>query len=245
MDKSSDSHDEDDHSTTPPMEVGSNREAGVEAQEPEPDRDEEHIPFPHHPGYHAGPEETSPRRHSPAARSPSRTSAPSAGGYYGMEYHHGARPPPGYHHYPYPYHQPPHYLHHRRSPPPSTSRRSSAHAFPATPASSSAVNMTGRRRHSTGSAQKVSPKSAPTPTTTTPGSASTPTGATPSSKAQRGLRHFSIMVCKHVEEKRVTTYNQVADELVRQVVVEREQGNKPKGKFDEKNIRRRVYDAYV
>lgn len=244
MDKSSDSHEEVvDHSPTPPEEVGSNLEIDVQTQEHEQDHDEEHMHLSRHPRYH--PEETSPRRHSPAAASPSRTSAPSGGGYYGMEYHHGARPPPGYHHYQYHYHQPPHYHHHRRSPPPSTSRRSNAHAFPATPASNSAVNVTGRRRHSTGSAQKVSPKSAPTPTTTTPGSAGTPSGATPSSKAQRGLRHFSIMVCKHVEEKRVTTYNQVADELVRQVVVEREQGNKAKGKFDEKNIRRRVYDAYV
>ena len=52
------------------------------------------------------------------------------------------------------------------------------------------------------------------------------------------------MVCKHVEEKRITTYNQVADELVRQVIAERNE-EEPKGKFDEKNIRRRVYDAYV
>lgn len=55
-------------------------------------------------------------------------------------------------------------------------------------------------------------------------------------KAYKGLRHFSMMVCKKVEEKGTTTYNEVADELVQAVVQE----NQP---FDEKNIRRRVYDA--
>jgi transcription factor Dp len=48
-----------------------------------------------------------------------------------------------------------------------------------------------------------------------------------------------MMVCKKVEEKGTTTYNEVADELVRCVVESRDTGNK----FDEKNIRRRVYDA--
>jgi hypothetical protein len=72
-------------------------------------------------------------------------------------------------------------------------------------------------------------------------------GASPSSsaageKSSRGLRHFSMMVCKKVEEKGTTTYNEVADELVRQVVADRQRED-PAGKFDEKNIRRRVYDA--
>lgn len=33
-------------------------------------------------------------------------------------------------------------------------------------------------------------------------------------KANKGLRHFSMKVCKKVEEKGVTSYNEVADELV-------------------------------
>lgn len=33
----------------------------------------------------------------------------------------------------------------------------------------------------------------------------------------RGLRHFSMKVCKKVEEKGTTTYNEVADELVEEV----------------------------
>ena len=61
-------------------------------------------------------------------------------------------------------------------------------------------------------------------------------------KGYKGLRHFSMMVCKKVEEKGTTSYNEVADELVDSVVRERKQKN-PNGKYDEKNIRRRVYDA--
>lgn len=48
-----------------------------------------------------------------------------------------------------------------------------------------------------------------------------------------------MLVCKKVEEKGTTTYNEVADELVLQVMQE----NDKTKVFDEKNIRRRVYDA--
>jgi len=61
-------------------------------------------------------------------------------------------------------------------------------------------------------------------------------------KPYKGLRHFSMMVCKKVEEKGTTSYNEVADELVAHVIEERRKED-PNGKFDEKNIRRRVYDA--
>lgn len=54
--------------------------------------------------------------------------------------------------------------------------------------------------------------------------------------ADKGLRHFSAKVCAKVEDKGVTTYNEVADELVRDIGLEM-------GKCDHKNIRRRVYDA--
>ena len=49
-----------------------------------------------------------------------------------------------------------------------------------------------------------------------------------------------MMVCQKVQQMGTTTYNEVADELVKKVVEERE---KEGTKFDEKNIRRRVYDA--
>jgi hypothetical protein len=77
----------------------------------------------------------------------------------------------------------------------------------------------------------------------------------------RGLRHFSLRVCKKVEQKQTTTYNEVADELVLELMANRESddsdmdaqskdsnnkgngGRKSNISIDEKNIRRRVYDA--
>ncbi|EGD79259.1 hypothetical protein PTSG_09983 [Salpingoeca rosetta] len=57
----------------------------------------------------------------------------------------------------------------------------------------------------------------------------------------RGLKHFSTCVCQKVQEKGVTTYNEVADELVReqqsQAMADGDTTSEPK------NIRRRVYDA--
>lgn len=52
----------------------------------------------------------------------------------------------------------------------------------------------------------------------------------------KGLRLFSLAVCNKVREKERTTYNEVADELVKDY-------EDDEGKSDEKNIRRRVYDA--
>jgi hypothetical protein len=86
------------------------------------------------------------------------------------------------------------------------------------------------------------------------------------SEKNKGLRHFSMKVCKKVEEKGTTTYNEVADELVAEFAEMRrrdeaaaaaaaaadpaaaaaaEAGKKKRSKksYDEKNIRRRVYDA--
>lgn len=96
-------------------------------------------------------------------------------------------------------------------------------------------------------------------------------------KVGTGLRHFSMRVCKKVEEKVTTSYNEVADELVTEFIDQRRSeiaeaggdpdielpppkkkpksgdavkkappGYKPTGMakgYDEKNIRRRVYDA--
>jgi len=61
-------------------------------------------------------------------------------------------------------------------------------------------------------------------------------------KNNKGLRHFSMKVCNKVEEKTRTTYNEVADELVTEFVPS--DGISPLDQaYDEKNIRRRVYDA--
>lgn len=68
---------------------------------------------------------------------------------------------------------------------------------------------------------------------------SLPAPRTSKDKGYKGLRQFSMLVCKKVEEKGTTTYNEVADELVLQVIEEKHEH----GVIDEKNIRRRVYDA--
>ncbi|XP_037814875.1 transcription factor Dp [Lucilia sericata] len=58
-------------------------------------------------------------------------------------------------------------------------------------------------------------------------------------KAGKGLRHFSLKVCEKVKVKGTTTYNEVADELVAEEI----QNNSFDKNCDQKNIRRRVYDA--
>jgi transcription factor Dp-1 len=83
-----------------------------------------------------------------------------------------------------------------------------------------------------------------TPPTTTTTTTAGGLGNNTAEKAYKGLRHFSMMVCKKVEEKGTTTYNQVADELVLAVVEQRRSNLTPSASpYDEKNIRRRVYDA--
>ncbi|CAG9464614.1 unnamed protein product [Pedinophyceae sp. YPF-701] len=58
-----------------------------------------------------------------------------------------------------------------------------------------------------------------------------------SAKGGKGLRDFARKVCNVLVDKRTTTYNEVADELVKELTAE------PSSQFEEKNIRRRVYDA--
>ncbi|XP_028817834.1 transcription factor Dp-2 isoform X2 [Denticeps clupeoides] len=61
-------------------------------------------------------------------------------------------------------------------------------------------------------------------------------------KNGKGLRHFSMKVCEKVQKKGTTSYNEVADELVAEFT-------NPSNMmladavYDQKNIRRRVYDA--
>ncbi|XP_023745950.1 transcription factor-like protein DPB [Lactuca sativa] len=68
--------------------------------------------------------------------------------------------------------------------------------------------------------------------------------ATGGDKVGRGLRQFSMKVCEKVESKGRTTYNEVADELVAEFADPRNSDQPPdQQQYDEKNIRRRVYDA--
>ncbi|XP_048236285.1 transcription factor-like protein DPB isoform X2 [Ricinus communis] len=64
-------------------------------------------------------------------------------------------------------------------------------------------------------------------------------------KSGRGLRQFSMKVCEKVESKGTTTYNEVADELVAEFADPGNSVSSPdqQQQYDEKNIRRRVYDA--
>lgn len=63
-------------------------------------------------------------------------------------------------------------------------------------------------------------------------------------KGGRGLRQFSMKVCQKVESKGRTTYNEVADELVAEYANPNSALISPdQQQYDEKNIRRRVYDA--
>lgn len=75
-------------------------------------------------------------------------------------------------------------------------------------------------------------------------------------KGSKGLRHFSMKVCEKVQRKGTTSYNEVADELVAEFATPEAAGvPPPRGgggggsggpadqAYDQKNIRRRVYDA--
>lgn len=109
--------------------------------------------------------------------------------------------------------------------------------------------------------QPQTPISAPapapaTPTPTTKGKkkssksqSSNSNSATPSSssntpnRSSKGLRHFSSKVCEKVQQKQTTTYNEVANDLVSDYLENCRAAATKTTASDEKNIRRRVYDA--
>ncbi|XP_060098270.1 transcription factor Dp-2 isoform X2 [Heteronotia binoei] len=61
-------------------------------------------------------------------------------------------------------------------------------------------------------------------------------------KNGKGLRHFSMKVCEKVQRKGTTSYNEVADELVSEFT-NCNRHLATGSAYDQKNIRRRVYDA--
>ncbi|CAB1347482.1 unnamed protein product, partial [Coregonus sp. 'balchen'] len=61
-------------------------------------------------------------------------------------------------------------------------------------------------------------------------------------KNGKGLRHFSMKVCEKVQKKGATSYNAVADELVAEFT-HSTTVMATYSVYDQKNIRRRVYDA--
>lgn len=64
-----------------------------------------------------------------------------------------------------------------------------------------------------------------------------------SDKVGKGLRHFSMKVCEKVQKKGTTSYNEVADELVAEFTNPMTNSSIADQQYDQKNIRRRVYDA--
>ncbi|XP_068547584.1 transcription factor Dp-2 isoform X5 [Anas acuta] len=62
-------------------------------------------------------------------------------------------------------------------------------------------------------------------------------------KNGKGLRHFSMKVCEKVQRKGTTSYNEVADELVSEFTNSNSHLATDSQAYDQKNIRRRVYDA--
>ncbi|XP_077063795.1 transcription factor Dp-2 isoform X2 [Siphateles boraxobius] len=62
-------------------------------------------------------------------------------------------------------------------------------------------------------------------------------------KNGKGLRHFSMKVCEKVQKKGTTSYNEVADELVSEFTHASSLMPADSQAYDQKNIRRRVYDA--
>ncbi|XP_033227091.1 transcription factor Dp-1 [Belonocnema kinseyi] len=62
-------------------------------------------------------------------------------------------------------------------------------------------------------------------------------------KVGKGLRHFSMKVCEKVKKKGTTSYNEVADELVGEFTNPAHVNSLTDQQYDQKNIRRRVYDA--
>ena len=127
---------------------------------------------------------------------------------------------------------------------------------PSMPASPPSRNKRLKRSESTSSTSSNSPT--PPPASSSP-SLKPSDPATTQQRQQKGLRHFSLKVCEKVEQQGVTTYNNVADELVADLANEPFDedadaddadggggGGKKRGKrvaYDEKNVRRRVYDA--
>ncbi|CAF4715650.1 unnamed protein product, partial [Rotaria sp. Silwood1] len=65
-------------------------------------------------------------------------------------------------------------------------------------------------------------------------------------RLSKGLRYFSKKVCNKVQAKKITSYNEVATELVGEYTIEEKRNLQlPENElaYEQKNIRRRVYDA--
>uniref|UniRef100_A0A336MIX5 CSON000623 protein n=1 Tax=Culicoides sonorensis TaxID=179676 RepID=A0A336MIX5_CULSO len=103
---------------------------------------------------------------------------------------------------------------------------------------SSNTGNTGSLNNSNGDFSE--PKGTKRPASHAPATPSPAPRKRKSDKVGKGLRHFSMKVCEKVKQKGTTTYNEVADELVNE---ETHGSTNESAVYDQKNIRRRVYDA--
>lgn len=76
----------------------------------------------------------------------------------------------------------------------------------------------------------------------TPSTSPTAAAAAAGAANQTGLKHFTVRLCELIENRRCVTYNEIADALVKELQQEYKAGvlDVP---VEEKNVRRRVYDA--
>jgi hypothetical protein len=141
-------------------------------------------------------------------------------------------------------------LHKKRSRSYSTTSQSSTAVTPARSSTAAAATMSTNNNNNNNS--KSIPTTNATVTTNTNKHETPKAKKAKNGKAQpAGLRLFSMRVCEQVKAKRITTYREVADEVVKAEHARlQETGQRPKGvldekkkKDDDKNIRRRIYDA--
>ncbi|XP_023788927.1 transcription factor Dp-2 isoform X3 [Cyanistes caeruleus] len=110
------------------------------------------------------------------------------------------------------------------------------------------IISTPQRLTSSGSVLIGSPYN-PTPTMVTQTHITEASGWVPGKRSKKGdkngkgLRHFSMKVCEKVQRKGTTSYNEVADELVSEFTNSNSHLATDSQAYDQKNIRRRVYDA--
>ncbi|XP_032924595.1 transcription factor Dp-2 isoform X3 [Catharus ustulatus] len=110
------------------------------------------------------------------------------------------------------------------------------------------IISTPQRLTSSGSVLIGSPYS-PAPTMVTQTHITEAAGWVPGKRSKKGdkngkgLRHFSMKVCEKVQRKGTTSYNEVADELVSEFTNSNSHLATDSQAYDQKNIRRRVYDA--
>jgi hypothetical protein len=111
-----------------------------------------------------------------------------------------------------------------------------------------ASSNNNNNNNNSGGDDRKRPAQSPVPTTPSPRKKPSTPSSFSAKKPLWGLRQFSWRICKIVQERGVTTYAQVADELCNDdfggaAVLTGAGGSVPPDHSDLVNVRRRVYDA--